>query len=313
MKHIKLASLLLIFLSSLGIVACNSGSTATEDNEGGINSIFVSTDTSTGDIELNVRADSVAVTETTTFSVHLVDANGSDVPNTRVSCDTEDSLAILEPNSGSFITDSHGSASGVLGCEAPGSFRMACRIPSGGKRVFATVKCTGTVPDGFTGFPGSGGQTLGNGVAGGEESIQITNIDFLEEGVLTAIDISQIFDCDGDFATDDPEGFFDTMVQFSITNGTFQDFTATSYNYTVASGTSTTLPISAVVGAGATASVSSFVFNASGGTKTFIGIPVSLVDGQFSITFRVFGNLADGTPVTLTAATSYNSGVIDNC
>lgn len=242
---------------ALALASCvgdtDGGSAADEDFSG---TQFVDSDANVGGLTLNVNSTDVEVAGTTNFNVVVTNQAGQPVPQVRVSCDTESGLAILEPNTGSELTDSFGNMSGVLGCEVPGSLQIGCRLPIGAnKRKFQTIHCTGAVPDGFTGF---GGQTAGGGLGGGvntddsggiggtdTEGVRITAVEFLDGGILsesaastTSIDI-RAFECGSACSITDNsddctvEPFFDTYLRVSIVNNTNQTIRFTGLRYRI--------------------------------------------------------------------------------
>ena len=75
-----------------------------------------------GTIAVNVNNKDLDVSDTSGFSVVVRDSNGNGIPLTRISCDSEEGVAIIEPSKGSEITDASGAMSGTLGCEKPGSY-----------------------------------------------------------------------------------------------------------------------------------------------------------------------------------------------
>lgn len=194
--------------------------------------------------------DTLDVAESTHFSVAVRDSVGAPVPNIEIACDTETGLGLIEPNTGYELTDGHGNMSGVVGCELPGSFRMGCRLPQGAyKRQFATIKCAGPIPSGFTGFPGAGGGTLGigSGPGGGVANpgeIRLTAIVASENGAATSsVDVYRDscgrIDTNGDGDTTDAcdlkaEAFTDTSLTFKVTNSSSERVFLRSFTYQLA-------------------------------------------------------------------------------
>jgi len=219
---------------------------------------FVAGDSNTGTISLDVETPDLQVSEVSSFRVRVKDASGNGVQNVSVSCDTEQGLALLEPTSGSELTDDQGQMSGKVGCAAPGSLRMGCRLPVGGnKRQFATIHCSGPIPTGFTGFAGAAGGGLGGGVdtsdngglGGGDitNGLKITAVDYLDLGPSssgsTSVDVAQGLcgtGCASSSNSCTAEPFFDTYVQFTIVNNTNQTVHCSSYTYSVPHGLNAT-------------------------------------------------------------------------
>lgn len=238
-------SLTLVVASAVG---CLGG---TGDTDGGSGAdpgyrddVFVSDDTTTGSLQIEVEQSSIVVGETSDFSVSVKDSTGNPVPNINVACDSERGLAIIEPATGYELSSSAGVMSGSIGCEAPGSFQLVCRVSVGAnRRKFVGVKCTGDIPSGFNGFPGAGGGGLGGGVAqdGDSGDIAIVAMGFEDDGTGTpgspstnaSIDIFQDPDCDGNEDTRDVEPFYDTYVNLSVENNLTEDVRFTHLTYSV--------------------------------------------------------------------------------
>jgi hypothetical protein len=165
----KTTKRLLVALSCAALCACSGGGDT--DGGSGADQLYLGdqyvADDSAGTISLSVDSTSIPVAGTSNFSVAVRDAQGAPVPGLKIACDSEAGVAVIEPATGLEITSSSGSISGVIGCELPGSFQFACRLPIGAnKRKMVTIKCTGTVPAGFSGFAGAGGGGLGTGGVG---------------------------------------------------------------------------------------------------------------------------------------------------
>jgi len=135
---------------------------------------------------------------------------------------------LIEPTTGYELTNGAGVMSGRIGCAAPGSFQMVCRLSIGAnRRQFVSVGCTGDVPAGFSGFPGAGGGGLGGGSQIGDNGeIRITNAGFDDDGTFdntsvpsdASIDIVQGTNCDNDATTNDVEPFYDTYAVLQVEN-----------------------------------------------------------------------------------------------
>jgi hypothetical protein len=143
------------------IVSCG-GSTTTGGKEDISGSQFVSTEDSTGTLSVQLEDNTIEVGQTSSFVATVNGVEGQAVDGLRVFCDSDSGLALVEPTTGSSLTNSSGSISGVIGCERPGSFILGCF--SSNQRKFASVRCVGNVPTGFEGFEGAGGGNLGGGV-----------------------------------------------------------------------------------------------------------------------------------------------------
>ncbi len=326
------------------MAACSGDTDGGDANDDEVSeSTFVSDSSTTGSISLNVGTTSLAVASTTGFLVNVTDSTGAPVPDIRVACDTESGLAIIEPTTGIEATSGTGVMSGVVGCEAPGSFQMGCRLPIGAnKRVFETIICRGDIPEGFTGFEGAGGGSLfggtavpENGGAGGTstDGVVIDSVYFDDGGESPTNSIDTIFnsDCDGDGTPDDPESFTDAYVEFKIRNDSNKAVRIANYRFSVpqATGSGTaryTSPRQALAGS----SDGTVVVPANGGEitvrglfaqfagasdKRFAGsssdIPSSL--GFRNVSFTLFGSNDDGDNFTLQITAGASFSGFDRC
>lgn len=316
------------------LIACNSSGTGT-DSSIDTSDIFVSDDDSAGSLSISLGNSSITIANTGNFSVSLRDVNGAPVSGVRISCDTEAGLALIEPNTGVFLTDSFGNASGVIGCEGPGSFQIGCRAPLGfGRRIFATVKCSGEAPIGFTGFDGAGGGGLGGGVAddgsdtGTDFDVRLTGISFFDDGTTsgtTSIDVVQDI-CevqdDGDIIY---EPFFDTTVQFTVENNSTEIIRFTSYRYRVfnfdLNGNTHTSPrlnfigeASAVAGGGGTGTFTALFADADSGGKTFFNRTSTIgQQGFLNIEVTLFGTTSAGESMSISARTALSFDNFNRC
>jgi hypothetical protein len=210
------------------ILGCLGGQGTTDDGSSSRNryddDIFVADESNTGSVSLDVSSTDIEVGNTSGFVVRAINSRQQGVAGINVVCDSEDGIAILEPQKGYAPTDSSGNMSGVIGCEAPGSFQFVCRLALGAnRRSSVAVKCSGDVPSGFQGFPGAAGGGLGGGSQTNDDGdVRIITAAFSDTGVLTetgaSIDITQITDCDLDPKTLDPEPFYDTYVKLVVKN-----------------------------------------------------------------------------------------------
>lgn len=248
-----------------GLVHCSGGTDGDSAGDISLDDQFTGGAGKTGNITLSVVSTSMGVSNTSGFGVKVVDAQGNPVSGIKVSCDSEEGVAILEPTTGSEITDTSGNLSGTIGCETPGSYQFACRLPVGGnQRRLVDIKCAGPVPTGFTGFPGAAGGGLGGGsdgdddggVGGGDTNgIRITNMLVIDDGQIASepgsvvsfsVDVEQgICTAEtGDIpATPTPsptpkitlEPFFDTVIAVKVVNNTNQIVTCSTVEFSVAS------------------------------------------------------------------------------
>jgi hypothetical protein len=301
-----------------GIVGCLGGQGATDggsaENPDFRNGVFVGDETTSGSIDLQVEQSSLPVGSTTGFRVFAVDAQGQPVPSINVVCDSEKGIAIIEPNTGYELTGSSGVMSGVIGCEAPGSFQMVCRLNIGAnRRKFASVRCTGDIPSGFTGFPGAAGGGLGGGTQTNDDGdVQILEAGFVDDGKIgddvpanVSIDTVQNPNCDGDASTSDPEPFHDTYAVIKVRNNLAERVTLLQLNCSVTGidGTTNTADCgdisltrqadAALDGNGSTTTISVPMFKAYNGGK-FVGNPTDgsgtqiTATGLYTVSFEIF-------------------------
>ncbi len=342
-----LVALISIVVAAGILVACGSGGGDTDGGKAG-EETFDGTgfDPSlAGAIELVLRDDDLQVSESAGFYVQVSDKNGGPVANVRVACDTEAGLAILEPSDGNQLTDDGGIMSGRLGCEQIGSFRMGCRLPTGGgKRKFATVQCSGPIPSGFDGFPGAGGGGLGGGSVNepdSDELVTVTAIAFFDGGTTNANYGGEIGDLQVDVAqgicgTAAPftaEPFFDTIVGIDVQNFLDDSVNFSQMNYTVENsdggtpGTSFTSARFALINAdevpgegdaqpGQRRFLGFFAkAGAGGGDKALNGASTALPSGDWlsNVTFRVFGVSSSGREVSASLRVAIAFGNYNRC
>lgn len=229
-RHIL--SLYAVTLAGAGIIGfggcqgnTDGGSAADPDYR---DEVFVGDETSTGSIRVVLNESHIRVGDTSGFKAYVTDSKGQPIPNTRVICDTEQGVALIEPTTGYELTNSDGVMSGAVGCVTPGSYQMVCRLSIGAnRRQFVSVSCTGDIPSGFTGFPGAGGGGLGGGRQTSENGdISITEAGLDDDGNLgssgvspdASVDIFQSVDCDSTTPELDVEPFYDTYAVFNVEN-----------------------------------------------------------------------------------------------
>ena len=98
-----------------------------------------------GGISIDVQ-DRLSVGETSSLIVRVRNADGAPSPKVGVVCGAEAGVSFLGGTN--FITDSSGIASGIVGCNSPGSFAITCRLSgTAGLRHIVTVVCRGDVGD----------------------------------------------------------------------------------------------------------------------------------------------------------------------
>ena len=307
--------------------------------------------TGDGSIQLSVQTSSMSVSDTSDFTVTVLDQNGNGVPNVEITCDSEQGVAIIEPTTGTEGTSSTGHMSGEIGCAEPGSFLFECRLPTGANsQVSTTILCAGPTPPGFDGFPGSAGGTLGTGTSPGTGGVTgggsaaITQVSFDDGfGLTSSIDTTED-ECVISTSTSStssssassstsvvPEPFFDTYVYITVDNATDQSIQFTSYSYdipglvqseNIAFSTGSTpggtgTASSGYVNANTSVTLSSLFAIASDGQKYFInsaGNPLlipSNVATQINITLN--GTNSNGQTVTATASTIAHFADFNHC
>ncbi len=328
----------------IGCSGNTDGGDATDTS--GLGGEFVDSDSATGYIELDVVNEELSVSDTSGFRVFVKNSSGEGVPQMRVSCDTEAGLAILEPTTGTELTDENGQLSGVLGCEAPGSLEIGCRLAQGAyKRKFATIKCSGSVPAGFDGFAGATGGGLGGGVVTNDNgAVTVTAIDFVDSVAgdgTHAIDVIQSL-CGTDCATTPgectAEPFTDTFVHIKLQNNTNQNLNCSSLRYSVPEGTgasTSTLNSGSISFVGvaspfvppgeeaelyalfmdATVAPSGYGVTVVGGKKFYAtgAAPLNSDFGFRNVTFRVSCSNEAGDEITLTSAVGISLDSFDHC
>jgi hypothetical protein len=337
----------LVAAGVLGFVGCqgntDGGEAADPDYR---DDVFIGDETSTGSIRVQLNQSNLPVGQTAGFKVFVSDSQGQPIANTRVICDTEKGVALIEPTSGYELTNGDGVMSGVIGCAAPGSYQMVCRLSVGAnRRQFVSVGCTGDVPAGFAGFPGAGGGGLGGGTQTNDDGeIQITDAGFDDDGDYSSttvptdasVDILQTADCDVSTTTLDTEPFFDTYAVLNVENNLEERVTLLYLECSVTGidGTSNTADCGTI---GLTRSSNSTleanndstviqvpVFKIYNGGK-YVGNPTSgagtliTSTGLFTVSFRLYYQKAsdtegDGTDLPyITASATASFGNVNRC
>lgn len=334
-------------VATLGAVvvalACCSGGTDGASAGGSSNDDFVSTDSTTGKLVLTVVDKDMSVSATSGFGIKVTDAQGRGVPNIRVACDSEEGVAILEPVTGTELTNSNGDMSGVIGCAAPGSYQFACRLNVGAnKRELVDVICRPPVPTGFTGFPGAGGGGLGGGADDDDDGdVRIKSASYIDDGQLSSdaaatfsIDVVQDICSDSVGAgtptpTPELEPFYDTGVRVTVQNNTNQIVTCTSATYRVAnagslanSGTNFVSDAIALQGEaneidsnGGESSFVFLVFDVTSSGKNFVGSSDPIPNGYgfkaVTLTLNCENDSGDDFTITSTKTLSFDN--FDRC
>jgi hypothetical protein len=311
--------LCLICLSAL--IACSSGNTSGGELDGDDGSYVGD---NAGSVSLDLVSDRIPVGGTSGFVFSAKDSDGGPVPNIQVACDSEEGIAILEPTTGFEMTNSDGVISGQIGCEAPGSYQFGCRLPVGtGLREFKNVVCTGSAPEGFTGFPGAAGGGLGSGgsvVDDPSNRIRITGI--VVESIVSPTDTK--VDTVRTSCSSNLEKWANDNLVISVTNGTRYPVRFTSASYTSAASSSSGSSVTSgnlagicEIAAGQTGTCKVPFTRirglAAGATKEFAGTSVEIkVSGSRNVTVKLKG-VWRNSDLTISGATSVAYGNYDNC
>jgi hypothetical protein len=338
MNSKRLSVVVATSIVGIAIGGCGGGNT-----DGGSQSfdgqIFVSDEDTVGRVEIALGESSLPVGATADFQAFARTSSGAPIGNMRLVCDSEAGVRILEPVSSDIpprafqLTNNAGAISGVIGCDAPGSFAFGCRMPTGAnRRQFVTVKCSGDRPAGFSGFPGSAGGGLGGGaVTPPDEAsgiIRVTNVRFTPIGASATPANSEAIDVVRDNCvtcsdlSQTPEPFSDDYVTLTIRSTSPSRVALTGVQYAVAGiGKSEVLPVTAEIapatgGANSEATVSVLVFRAAVPFKEFVigsGREISDDTGFKGVTFTVFGETAQGKLVSASGSTTLSFGNFNNC
>ncbi len=315
--------LLLVASIAAGSLLMFSGCSGTgSDGENYDGTSYVDEDA--GGLTLTVKETEMGVSEWTGFSVQVVGQDGQPIPEVEIACDTETGLALIEPSTGYEMTDSGGHISGKVGCALPGSYLIGCRLPVGAyKRQYETIRCSGPVPDGFTGFPGAGGGSLGTGdtpsgdsQGNGTGSISVASATVTEDGATTTkIDIQR-----GTCANSTPEVFTDDDIAFSVTNGTSSPIKLFAYEYSIPGGELSkkiyfSQEVSVAVGQSGTASA--VLFKAASPYKYYVTGTYTesdkVTEGTRKVSYTIYYKDASGNTGTLTGSIGLTFGNYDHC
>lgn len=324
----------LLKFSGLGLLAigflagCHSGST----DGGDVDHTGTQYDPAgSGAMRLDLVEDELTVGEIGGFRVYATDAKGAPVTQMRITCDTENGLALIEPTSGVETTDSNGQISGRVGCNVEGSYLIACRLQGvSARRQSATVRCSGDRPAGFTGFTGAGGGGLGGGSVDPDtiSTIRVTAVAVSDGGTTeastTSIDILQGTCTTGTETT--PEPFYDSSVKLTVTNNSPFIVRFTGLRYRVSNGTDSggtfTSSAIAVNGEAATGvdanggkgTVDSLFLDASGNGKRYIGSSTNIpTPGIRNVTFILTGTTEIGEEFEVTGSTALSFDNFNRC
>lgn len=330
-KKITIFFFLLISMSLAVFIGCNSGNTS-NNGDGFKGTEFVGTDSNSGSLEIDLKETEIPVGDIAGFEVFLKDKDGEPAPNIQVICDTELGLALVEPTTGKEITSGTGQISGKLGCSRPGSLVVGCRIATGSVRKFETVKCTGLVPPGFTGFPGAGGGTLGGGVLSPDNGgpgaspdlIRITSFSVTSVGTVgansTSIDTSRCACQVPSSSTPQPptaEPFTDDILTVNMKNDSSSPFRPQTVRFSVSGvGSSSTFSVSTEIAPNSAGTFSLLLFDATTSGRKKIptsGAILPLEAGVRNIQVTVSGVDLAGNSVETTSSFSINFDQYNVC
>ena len=314
-------------VSALVLAGCSGGDTDGEGNSNnGTGNQFVGDGGAGATIKI-IADDTIGVSDVKGFFVEVLDPRGAPLSYVRVFCESEKGIAIIEPSSGGVAfehTGPDGKMSGKIGGLTPGSYIMECRAPEGfGLVARKSIKVTGSVPAGFTGFPGAAGGNLGGGFLVDltpDDAVRSTTITFTDAGgesVSGPIDTSFNANCDGDAATVDPEPFTDTTYSITLRNDLQQRLTVTSVKFTINDGAgseTSTQSVTVEIPKGSSGTVTGILITfTTGGNQVYAGTGDAVVDGTHQITAVITGVLEDGTAVTLNESSTITLRPVNNC
>ena len=310
---------------------------------------FVSNADTAGSVALDVNETQIQVGEISGFTFTAYNRDRQPVPGLRLACDSEIGIALVEPSTGSEISDSNGSISGKIGCSAPGSYQFGCRLPVGGnKRQLVTIQCLGPVPTDFDGFSGAGGGGLGSGGAGNitdggvggvdaTTGVRITSAIFQDDGTLDTSGVLTVDTSQAICSTDDPlttdvteptiyEVFYDAYVDMAVVNNTNSVVKFNNYSYTVTSQAGTLLHTSTasigllgsteVAPNGGTTAIRALFADAVSGGKRFIGASSNITAtgiGYVNVNLTLRGTTESGEALTKKYATAVSFAPVNRC
>lgn len=320
----KTTRLLITLLAALFIIGCGSSSDGGEPTVG---TQFIADGGSGGSITVNISG-GLTVAGTTTFTVSLRDPSGAPLAFIAVTCESERGIAIIEPSLNGIAqatTDANGTMSGTLGGLLPGSYIFECRAEQGfGLLSRQRISISGTVPDGFAGFPGAAGGNIGGGnlidqtpIPGlDSDAVVIANSTYTDAGGTTTfgppIDTSQDGDCDGDITTTDPEPFTFVTYTLSVTNNSNLRIFVDSVSINVLDGQS----------ASSTGTQSKNVEIAPGSSGTVNGLIIdhpnyvagsSTQNGTYDTIITVTYTTEEGDTFSITDRSSISLADVNNC
>ena len=334
----KLTKLGLLLLVSLAVVlgGCNRGDSdggdAVED-DAGIGVQFVG-DGGAGATLAITAPSRLGVGATSGFSVMATDSAGAPLGFIRIFCESERGIAILEPSSGGTafeMTNSRGFMSGVVGGLTPGSYILECRGPLESQLVArAEIVITGSVPEGFVGFPGAAGGNLGGGLLIDETpdpdtgGLRIAAVNFTDAGgtgPFGPIDTVQ-GTCDpGDddtfgTADDELEPFTFTNYEITLNNDSFERLFVGTVAFTINDGRPATIPTQSKtveLPPRSSGSLSGLLISFASGSQIWAGSSFGVLEGTYRVDITLTGTSETGDAFTLTDSTSITLRPVNNC
>jgi hypothetical protein len=327
----KIFFLLGVFLGTgVYLLGCGGrGDTAnSSDPNAGIGRPYVASQGggSTIRIDLDGSGNEIQVAGQRGFRVTLTDPHGSPINHVRVFCESEKGIAILEPSSGGVAfahTNVNGVMSGLLGGLLPGSYMLECRAPHGFDLVARMhIRITGSVPQGFVGFPGAAGGNLGGGAVIPPQSETGTNvfINQLQFNTETSpgpqpnppIDVSR-GQCGLVNEPFGPDQFVMNVTNNSESTVTFNSVSVAATlsnnvqaNFQVSVGENTLAP-------SVTRNLSANFTQVSGSSKQFVETSTLLVTGRLDLRFTIQFTNAEGDIGTAEATAALNVEDLDAC
>ena len=323
-----LATLATVLFATACIIGCgNTDGGSAVETYAGLGTHYVSDGGAGGTISIDVKG-SVSVGETTPFVVSVRDSQGAPLQFVRVFCESEHGIAIVEPSKGGTAfehTDTYGNMSGVIGGMSPGSYVLECRAPIEYNLIARTsVKITGEIPAGFTGWPGAAGGNLGGGYSVDPDisdgGLAITRISFTDMGDDSLY--LDIFKCScvsgtGDDAETTPEPWFENTYKITVKNGTSTDIAVDKIKFEVFDGSGALVATSVqsvalTLGQGESVSYEGQLtaFGDSSFQHYWANTTAGISKGSYSVKFTVSGE-ALGTSESASTSASQNI-IFDN-
>jgi hypothetical protein len=323
----------LIVVVAVGSFAgCTGNTDGGSGAEGVINPQFVADGGAGATLSLSVLGP-LTVGGTVAFTVTAIDPVGAPLAFTRIFCESERGIAILSPNSGGVAfehTGPNGVMSGRLGGLLPGSYIMECRGPIGfGLLIRAQVVITGSIPEGFEGFPGAAGGNLGGGTftdlipGASEGGVRISSVlvsDALGTSTSGPIDTVQI-DCDLNPDAVSLEPFSVTTYNVTIQNDTLEKIFVDAVQFVFTPDGGSTLATSVQdkaveVPAESSTAISGVLFISESplilvGSPQGAGTPIP--DGTYTVTVTVTATTETGESLTITNMLTLTLEPMLNC